>query len=233
VDFALNEALLAEASRALGGCDGGGAAGVRWVIGGACAGKSSVCRALAERYGLAVYDMDGHIYGSWMGAYQAERHPASVAWFSAPNPLEWALSLSWPEFDALNRASTAEYLDVLAADPVLGRPDLLLIDGGVTHPSVLARALPAASIFCLNATEAERVKTWETSPARSAMKEEILALPNPIEMWQKFLYFDRMIAETLEEESRANGIPRLVRDGATPLDTMVDAVARHFRFTDT
>ncbi|MCA9971660.1 MAG: hypothetical protein KC425_15655, partial [Anaerolineales bacterium] len=73
-----------------------------WVIGGACSGKSTICQALAAGWQVPVYDMDAAIYGRFFPVYRPERHPASCAWFHAPDPLAWIMALSPPGFDALN-----------------------------------------------------------------------------------------------------------------------------------
>ena len=87
--FQVNPDLIAKAARAVAD-----RRNIYWILGGACAGKSTICRALAERAGIAVYDMDAHIYDSYSPRYTAERHPATTAWLSAENPLAWALELA-------------------------------------------------------------------------------------------------------------------------------------------
>ena len=83
-------------------------------------------------------------------------------------------------------------------------------------------------VFCLESTAAERVSTWETSEDRAEMKGWILALPDPEAMWQKFLYFDEMIAHTIATECRAVGIRTFLRDEGTSVDALVHAIAEHF-----
>jgi len=103
--FSADPSLLEKARSALSA-----RADLYCVIGGACTGKSTVCRALAEATEMALIDMDQRIYGGF--SFDPARHPAVSAWFSADNPLAWMLSQSWPDFDALNRATNAEYLDL-------------------------------------------------------------------------------------------------------------------------
>lgn len=195
-----------------------------WIIGGAAAGKSTISRAIAAGSGLAVYDMDERIYGSYGARYTAERHPANTVWLAAESPLAWALSLSDAAFDAFGRATTAEYLDLLAED--LGTWPLeqpLLIDGGITHPSIVAQVLPPQQLVCLTTSDEERVRCWETAEERAMMREWIGALPDPAAMWRRFLAHDAAIAITLERESRACGIPVLVRGQH---DTVADLAHR-------
>ena len=158
--FAVNQALIAKAQAVLGG-----RREFYWVIGAACAGKSTVVREIAATTELAVYDMDEHIFGAYMASYRPERHPASKAWFSAENPLAWALSLPLEDFDALNRAANAEYLDLLADEfAQCTAPYPMLIDGGFTHPSILTQVAAPEQIVCLATSDADRVHTWETDP---------------------------------------------------------------------
>lgn len=218
--FTVNQALVAEAQARLAGYSG-----LRWVIGGACTGKSTVCQAIVARRGVACYAMDEHIYGDYMGQYTAERHPASTAWFGAADPLAWVMARTPAEFDALNRAATAEYLDLLAADLRSHDPhQALLIDGGVTHPSLLVQVLAPAQIVCLDVVDAERERIWESAPERAEMRGWVQALAAPADPWRRFLDFDRQINDTLVAESRAHGIPVLRRTPVVTVAALTDAV---------
>jgi hypothetical protein len=177
---------------------------LRWLIGGSGSGKTTLSRAAAARTGIPVYDMDEAFFGRYR--IDPARHPATTAWFSASEPLDWMLSRSWAEFDALYRAANAETLDLLA-DDLRGQPDEpMLIDGGITHPSVLAQVISVERIICLERTESVRAREWQTAESRAEMKAAVLALPDGEAMWRRFLEYDRRMTETIRRESRALGI---------------------------
>ncbi|MFZ2487696.1 MAG: hypothetical protein WAZ19_06195 [Anaerolineae bacterium] len=222
MQFPLNEALLVKARAVLLS-----RRGVRWIVGGSTAGKSTLCQWLAAQYDLPVYDMDAHIFGTYHARLDPLRHPASIAWFRAEDPLGWALSLSLDEWYHLNRAAHAEYLDLLAddlqdTDPVMP----LLIDGGVTNPSLLARVLPVEQIACLTIPPELSTYQWENDPLRVEMKQAILAITHLPDAWTKFLAMDQQIHRIINNESQQAGIARFARgDYATP-QALAAAVAR-------
>ena len=197
--FSLNDTLLAKSRAVLATRPD-----LFWLIGGSGSGKSTTAQALGARTGITVYDMDVAVFSRFH--FDPTRHPATMAWFTADNPLHWMLSRPWADFDALYCAANAEYLDLLAGD-LAGQPDEpLLIDGGITHPSVLTQVIPAARIICLERDEAQRAAEWHTSTARAPMRDEILALPDGAALWRRFVEYDRQMTETLSRESRECGI---------------------------
>jgi hypothetical protein len=227
--FTVNQHLLEKAHDSLKGWEN-----IYWLIGAACAGKSTISRVISEKYGITRYDMDTLIYGNNSSLYSAERHPAATTWLSASNPLDWQLSLSLAEFDAFNRAANVEYFDLFANDLHTNyAKQPLLVDGGITHPSLLVQLIPRERIFCIDTSRAERVNAWETAEARAPMKQWVFNLPNPQAKWEKFLAFDELIAQTIVAECRANNIARFVRDDQTSVDTLALRVTVYFDIEDT
>lgn len=199
-----------------------------WLIGGAGTGKSTISRALAEEFGIVRYDMDEHSFGDFGPRYTAERHPATHAWYTAENPFGWMLSLDWNTFSALYRASNAETLDLFAADLSANydpqRP--LLVDGGITHPTLLAQVLPPERIICLAIPPGEGARLWQTDPNRRTMLEMTLALPDGKTAWQRFLDYDQQLHDLCVRESREAGIWVIERDGETDLKEIVATIDR-------
>lgn len=225
MNFTVNQALLSKARGILHGRKD-----IHWIVGGSCAGKSTVCRTISTMIGIPTYDMDQFVFDRYMNKYRQDRHPVSLAWFSAANPLAWSLSLSEGEFEAMYRAANAEYLDLLADD--LEKPEFegpVLIDGGITHPSILVETLSPDNVVCIDTADETRVKAWEGSQERSTMKEWIDALPQPEQMWQKFLAFDDLLARTIVAESREEEIKIFFRDDATTIEELTELIVTYFR----
>jgi hypothetical protein len=200
-----------------------------WIIGGAASGKSTLCRAMGERFDVPVYDMDEHIFGLYMGRYNWERHPASMSWFSAENSLEWAISLTLDAFDSLNRAANVEYLDLFAEDVARHPAETqILVDGGITHPAILAQAIPKERIVCLGLEAEESATAWNSDPERLPMKQMVLDLHSETATWEKFLAQDRQITETIQAESLKTGIKIVSRAPGTSVKTLSSLVLQHF-----
>lgn len=219
--FQVNQELLSRAGSILAR-----RSRVYWIVGGACSGKSTICRAIAAQCGIPIYDMDSHLFGDYPSRCTQARHPALKTWFAAPDPFAWLLGLPPDEFEVFNRATTAEYLDLLADDLRGAEPDdALLIDGGITNPALLAQVMPVSRIVCMETPEAMSARIWEESAERRSMKEMALQLPNPEAAWSKFLLFDRLMTRTILRECRESGIAVVTRDGSTPLSASVERVA--------
>jgi hypothetical protein len=222
--FEINQALLAHARATLAGREA-----LYWLVGGAGAGKTTVCQALAARYDIAVYDMDAHVYGSYHGRFDPVRHPVNMAWSNAPNGLVWLLSMTWDEFNGFNQAALPEYLDLLAQDLTALPPDArILIDGGICNPGLLAQVLPTRQIICLAAPAQSSAAIWDEPGARQGMKEAIDQLPQPDLMWRTFLDFDRLITATMLHECQEQGIAICRRDEATPVAALVERVTNQW-----
>lgn len=197
-----------------------------WLVGGAGSGKTTICQALSEKYGISIYDMDAHIFGAYHGRFSPERHPVNSAWSAAPNGLAWLLEMSWDEYELFNRAALPEYLDLLTVDLTPFDPHAgLLIDGGIINPGLLAQVIPPKQIICLAAPGRSSQEIWAENSERQAMKAMIDRLPGEGDKWQKFLDFDTRITQTILEESRAADIPICIREASDSVYQFAEKVA--------
>lgn len=202
---------------------------IYWIIGGSCSGKSTISQVIAEKSNVSRYDMDAHIYGSYTSRYSIEQHPANKTWLSASNPLAWQLALSLEDFDAFNRAANVEHFDLFSDDVEANNSEqTLLVDGGITHPSLLLKIVPRGNIFCIDSSRAERVNEWENSEARAPMKQWVFDLPSPQTKWKKFLACDEAINQTIVTECQANNIELFMRDEHISVEVLAQKVADYF-----
>jgi len=220
--FEVDRALVLEAAQRLES-----ARGLRWVIGGACSGKSSVCRTVSRWTGVPVYDMDEQVYGRFLSRYSSSRHPASTAWLKRSDGLAWVLSLPWEAFDALNRATNAEFLDLMSRDLSERFGDRsVLVDGGITHPSVLAAAVDRSRIACLTAAPSESRRIWEEDEARAEMRRAVERLPGDADRWATFLAFDARMSATIDREAREQGVAVVERTDGVSVEELSRTVMR-------
>jgi hypothetical protein len=197
-----------------------------WIVGGAGSGKTTISQTLSTVFNIPVYDMDAHIYGVYHSRFTQEHHPVNRAWSTSENGLAWLLDMSWDEFNNFNQAALPEYIDLLVEDLESIEPDAsLIIDGGICNPALIAQVILPHQIVCLETPEKSSATIWEENEKRSAMKEMIYHLPEPVKAWQKFLEFDKRITETILKECKENNISVCSRNGEESVDEFAERVA--------
>lgn len=199
-----------------------------FVLGGAGAGKSTVCAAIGERHGVDVLDLDARLYGSWHGTFDACRHPVNAAWAGAPDPLAFLLRLSPDELLAFHAASAAEALDRLAdelrtTDPA--RP--LLVDGGLASIAVLSRVVPSGRIAHLALPVEQRRDAWTADADRRAFLDVVAGVGGVADATARFLAQDEAISRALGAEARAAGVRTFLRAPGSTVAMLAGAVADH------
>jgi hypothetical protein len=200
---------------------------VHWLVGGAGSGKSTVCRALHSTLGFTVLDMDARIYGTYHASFSPSRHPVSCRWRSAGDGLAWLLEMTWAEFDAFNRASLPEYLDLLGRElQSLDDPRPILVDGGICNPALLAAVLEPSRIVCVLREGLDASGLWTRPGARSEMRDAVMRLDATGEKWRRFLEFDDCITSTVASECAQAGIRVCAWNEADRAPELADRVAR-------
>jgi hypothetical protein len=217
----VNEALLADARRVLAGHGG-----LRFVLGGAGTGKSTVCAALAVRRGLEILDMDARLYGSWHGRFDPARHPANHAWSTAADPLAWQVAMEPGAFLAFHETATAEALDLLAdelrgADPA--RP--LVVDGGFGSVAVVARVVPASSIVCLALPPDLIATVWTGDEERRGFLDVVAGIEGQKDPMGRFLALDAAMSARMVADAHAAGVAVIERQGDEPVTLTAARVA--------
>jgi hypothetical protein len=219
--FPVDEGLLASAADRLRAHPR-----LRFVMGGAGTGKSSVCLHLHESIPVAVIDMDTRIYGTWGDRWDRTRHPANSTWMAAADPLAWQLALDPEAFLRFHAAATVEALDLLA-DELAGTDDTVptLVDGGFGSLAVVARAVPPASIVCLALPPGRSEAVWTVDPWRRGFLEMVAAIDTIDDPVARFLALDAALAERMVADATAAGVAVIERAPGTPLDVTAAVVA--------
>jgi hypothetical protein len=202
--------------------------GLRFVVGAAGTGKTTVCAAIGERLRIDVLDMDARIYGTWHGRFDPVRHPASHAWSAAADPLAWQLALEPGVYLAFQEASTAEALDLLG-DELRGtepaRP--LLVDGGFGSVAVLARIVPRDRIVCLTLPPTDQARVWTATRDRREFLDVVACVSGVDDPGGRFLALDAALSAQMIEDARAAGIRVLERAPDEPVAATASAVEGH------
>ena len=200
-----------------------------WIIGGAGSGKTTISQSLSAKFGIPIYDMDEHIYGTYHSRFTQGRHPVNTAWLKSQDGLAWLLDMSWDDFNNFNQAAIPEYLDLLCEDIDAMSPDTrLLVDGGICNPTILAQTFPTSQIVCLATQGRSSTEIWSETDERKSMKEIIFQLPNPKEAWRKFLEFDERITQTILKECQESDIAIFPRSKTETVNELTERVAHVF-----
>ena len=219
--FNINNHLLAQSGAALSSHKN-----LYWIVGGAGSGKTTISQSLSAQFGIPVYDMDDHIYGTYHSRFTQDRHPVNTAWSTSQDGLAWLLDMTWDDFNQFNQAAIPEYLHLFCEDIGSLSPDTrLLVDGGICNPAILAQAFPPSQIVCLAVPGRSSEEIWSETDVRKSMKEMIFQLPNPTEAWRKFLEFDAKITRTILQECQESDIAVFSRKATNTVDEMTERVA--------
>ncbi len=191
---------------------------LRFVLGGAGTGKSTVSAALADRHGLEILDMDARLYGSWHGRFDPARHPANHGWSSAADPLAWQVALEPEAFLAFHEAATAEALDLLADELREAGPTRpLLVDGGFGSVAVVARAVPASAAVCLALPPDLAATVWTGDEDRRGFLDVVAGVTSVDDPVARFLALDAAMTARMVADAGVAGVPVIERLRGEPV----------------
>jgi hypothetical protein len=198
-----------------------------WIGGGQWAGKSTVARILARRYGLTAYHYDYHDarghddrriarrvrlgeppYGPepddiWVNTTPAEMAAATLADF--PVRFEWAL-------DDLRGL-------------VSGRP--VIAEGWGLRPELVAPIIDSPRrMAVMVATEEFRLRQLRDLPRAAVFSQQV---SDPARGQRNRLARDRIVAEDAASSARRFGILVIEVDGTLDANAIAGIVADHFR----
>jgi hypothetical protein len=193
---------------------------VRWLGGSACAGKSSVARALAAAHGLTLYSCDDRFEAHRRRASR-ERHPHFCHLMDLPPEELWT-----PPVDDRVRDLLAFYEDefTLVLEDLRELREPVIAEGVGLLPAPVAAVLADPRHACwLIATPAFRRRHY---PRRAAMAELLGRSPDPQAAFETWMARDDEVARRLEAEAAALALAVHSVDGAVSEAETAAALAR-------
>lgn len=202
---------------------------VRWIAGGAGAGKSTVTRALAERHDVLVYDGDRAELG-YVHRCDPQRQPYLWALLRTSREDRWASRTAEEIFHAMPSLHGETFGFVLDDLLALSADRPVLVDDFRTLPREVAPLVtrPEQAVFLLPSPEfrARALGTRFADPARARANwgdgDHAAALA-------KRLARDRLWDEEVRRQARELGLPVLPVDGSRSVAELAAELAAMFR----
>jgi hypothetical protein len=203
---------------------------VRWIAGGTGAGKSTVARLLAERYGAAVYGGDAAEH-TWVSRFTPDRHPH--AWAGLQLTREQRAARAPEEIfrgmASLHGETIGLLVDDLLAMPA-DRPILVDWFGNTPHDIGPLLSWREQAVFLLPTPEFRRhaLTARFSDPARARANwgagDHTRALATRLAR-------DDLWDAELRRQAAALDLPTLTIDGTRSAEDVADDLARRFRLT--
>lgn len=197
---------------------------VYWVSGTACSGKTTVARALAEQYGLELYNAD-EMYASHLRLAAPEYQPSMcrqftdlLSWFSQPLR-EYHRGLN----DNLREALDMVILDVLC----LSRAQPVVVEGSF-DPEWLKDIVPHERFAFLYASPGLVRRDFFSRDDKADVLAAINALPDGQQIREHVLDVVEYGARRWTERARAFGAKMFERTDKVSVEQRVALLAEHF-----
>jgi hypothetical protein len=198
---------------------------VVWIGGGTSAGKTSIARALADRFGLPSYHVDEH-ERDHARRRDSVRHPAMEAWNRRSLDETW-VDLTVEELVEATLAYSRERIELIAEDLAeLSARRPVVAEGFQLTPEVVAPLIdgPRQAVWLLPTDRFRRRMLLSTPQA--------WATPNrtsdPARAQAHRLERDGLVVERLREQAMARRLRVFDVDGVQTLDRVQAIVEEHF-----
>lgn len=201
---------------------------VRWIAGGTGAGKSTVAAALAERYGVRVYDGDRAEH-RWWARCTPDRHPhMHTAWNRPPGTM-WADRSPREVFQAM-ASLHGETVGFVAEDlAALPSDRIIVVDYFGVLPGHLApllhRSDHAAFLVPTHEFRARILGQRYADPARARAN---WGDQDPETVLAKRLARDALWDDEVRLQAETHGLQVITIDGRTPIADVTRRLANRF-----
>lgn len=199
---------------------------IYWMGGSPCAGKSTICERLAEKYGLTYYCVDSH-YAEHLARANAEHHPNAMR----ARALTWNDAFLHPVADLVKYEIDFyhEVIELIVEDLRLisdGRP--VIAEGAALLPELVAPYLPDLQHgLWVVPTEAFQREHYSRRPWIHGILAETR---DPAQAFENWMCRDARFAEYVCEGCAERGFEVIVVDGKAGLEENLRQAEAHFGF---
>ncbi len=201
---------------------------VYWIAGSACAGKTTMARALAEKHGLSFYSTD-ELYTEHRGIANPQEQPAMCS------PVEsWESFFNQPKDEYLKALGDAsqEQMSMIVSDLVRLAGDGPLVVEGWFPPDLLRRVADLDRVMFLCADPGLVRRQYFARQDKEDMLQVIKGLENPEATLQHVLDVVAAGVAREIEEVKASGMPYILRTRDSTIEKTLDMIERQFGFLD-
>jgi adenylate kinase family enzyme len=196
-----------------------------WIGGGTSAGKTSIARALAERYGLTPYHVDEHEL-EHARRRDRSRDPAMEAWNARSLDEIW-VELPVPDLVEATLSYSRERIELITEDlRALSAGRVVVAEGFELTPEVVAPLIegPRQAVWLLPRHRFRR-ETLLTTPQAWAMPSRT---SDPERAQAHRIERDALLVECVREQALVRSLRVIDVDGTRTVDEVRAAVEEHF-----
>ncbi len=205
---------------------------VYWMGGSPCSGKTTIARAMVDRYGFHYYDCD-HAFWRHNKIINAEQQPVFYRVMHLSSEELWMRPVEQQaaEETAIYREEfpliLEDLLSLCTALPRTTQP--VLAEGAALLPECVAPLLsdPCQAIWIVPAAEFQLRHYSRREWAKDVVKET----SDPQKAFQNWMERDIRFARFVQSEARRRGLRVLVVDGETSIAENTRLVEAHYRLT--
>jgi hypothetical protein len=196
-----------------------------WIGGGTSAGKTSIARTLARRYGLTSYHVDEQEL-EHARRRDPDRHPAMEAWNARTLDETW-VEMPVEDLVEATLAYNRERIELIAEDlRTISARGAVVAEGFQLTPEVVAPLIgnPRQAVWLLP-TPRFRRQILLTKPQAWATPKQT---SNPRRAQTHRIERDGLLVERVREQALERGLRVIDVDGTDTVDEVRAAVVKHF-----